>query len=132
MDYLADAVAERDPGVWLLFVGSARPLLLATRRWPAVRAALNLPQPLLSRGGFLDAEDALTFARRIRDHLGAPANAPAASVLSRPAARSRRRSAQPSRHYGLRWSRGTPGYQLIPATFEITDGAPSPSSSSGE
>ena len=43
MDCLADAVAERDPGVWLLFAGTARPLLLATRRWPAVRAALNLP-----------------------------------------------------------------------------------------
>jgi Tfp pilus assembly protein PilF len=43
MDCLADAVAKHDPGVWLLFAGSARPLLLTTRRWPAVRAALNLP-----------------------------------------------------------------------------------------
>jgi Tfp pilus assembly protein PilF len=48
MDHMADAVAERDPGVWLMFAGSARPLLLATRRWPAVRAALNLPPAALS------------------------------------------------------------------------------------
>jgi len=43
IDYLADAVAARDPGVWLLFAGSARALLRATRRWPAVRASLHLP-----------------------------------------------------------------------------------------
>ena len=43
IDYLADAVAARDPGVWLLFAGSARALLRATRRWPAVRATLHLP-----------------------------------------------------------------------------------------
>ena len=43
IDYLADAVAARDPGVWLLFACSARALLRATRRWPAVRASLHLP-----------------------------------------------------------------------------------------
>ena len=43
IDCVADAVAERDPGVWLLFGGGFRPLLRSTRRWPAVRAALNLP-----------------------------------------------------------------------------------------
>ena len=43
IDCVADAVAARDPGVWLLFGGGFRPLLRSTRRWPAVRAALNLP-----------------------------------------------------------------------------------------
>ena len=43
IDCVADAVAVRDPGVWLLFGGGFRPLLRSTRRWPAVRAALNLP-----------------------------------------------------------------------------------------
>jgi len=36
-------VAARDPGVWLLFACSARALMRATRRWPAVRATLHLP-----------------------------------------------------------------------------------------
>jgi tetratricopeptide (TPR) repeat protein len=43
MDALADAVAQHDPGVGILLGGTARKALCATRRWPSVRAALNLP-----------------------------------------------------------------------------------------
>lgn len=38
------AVAERDPGVWLLFAGTSGTHLRATRGWPSVAATLKLPR----------------------------------------------------------------------------------------
>ena len=43
MACISEAVAARDPGVWLLFMGSAGALLRGTRGWRGVRAMLNLP-----------------------------------------------------------------------------------------
>lgn len=37
------AVEERDPGVWLLFAGTAGSLLRSTPQWPSLRARLKLP-----------------------------------------------------------------------------------------
>jgi Tfp pilus assembly protein PilF len=45
VEWIKTAVAERDPGVWLLFAGTAGKMIRSTQQWPALRAQLNLPQP---------------------------------------------------------------------------------------
>lgn len=44
MAAVAKAVAERDPGIWLLFTGTAGGRLRATRLWPNLAAELKLPR----------------------------------------------------------------------------------------
>lgn len=42
LDCIADAVAARDPGLWILFSGTAGARLRARPGWPSVRSALGL------------------------------------------------------------------------------------------
>jgi Tfp pilus assembly protein PilF len=43
LDRVADGLAVRDPGIWILFGGSAGTLLRERPGWPALRSALRLP-----------------------------------------------------------------------------------------
>ena len=43
LDCIADAIAQRDPGLWILFSGTAGARLRERPGWPAVRSALGLP-----------------------------------------------------------------------------------------
>lgn len=44
-EWIGRAIGERDPGVWLLFAGTAGNLIRATPYWHALRRQLNMPTP---------------------------------------------------------------------------------------
>lgn len=43
LDSIADAIAQRDPGIWILFAGTSGTRLRERPRWASIRTALGLP-----------------------------------------------------------------------------------------